>query len=61
MQMCDYVCIYPYRMQVCERVVSAMGEGVVPPALVARMLKYKILKRRTQDIASREALKKVRM
>lgn len=53
------VIMHPYLVQVCERVVSAMGEGGVPPALVARMLKYKILRRRTQDIASREALKKV--
>ena len=36
--------------------MTALQGGGVPPALVAKMLKYKILRKRTQDM---DALKKV--
>ena len=44
-------------LQVCQHVVDARkGEdGVVPAPLMARMIKYRILKRRMQDMASRES------
>ena len=47
--------------QVCERVVGALSEGgEVPPALMARLLKYRLLKQRTEDLlAARDALNKV--
>ena len=49
--------------QVCERVVGALSEGgEVPPALLARLLKYRLLKQRTEDLlAARDALNKVHL
>ena len=47
-------------LQVCEHIVNALSTGEpVPAPLTARMLKYKILRRRTADIAAKEALLKV--
>lgn len=47
-------------VQVCEHVVNALNSGgEVPAALVAKMLKYSVLKQRTLDLARQEALRKV--
>ena len=48
--------LYVY-FQVCQHVVDARkGEDEsVPAPLMARMIKYRILKQRMQDLASRES------
>ena len=40
----------------CEHVVNAMNVGDVPHSLLARLLKYNIIKKRTADMAAKEGL-----
>lgn len=51
-----YMC---YVIQVCQPVTSALASGEVSHDLVARLLKYILLKKRTADLASDQVPQKV--
>ena len=46
------VCVWCVCVQVCEHVVDAMRGGApLPPSLLAKMIKYKVLRRRAMERA----------